>query len=404
VTVTHAASAAADRSIAAIRVAYLLPLSLVGPLSLWDFYIGEVRVFDFLGLALALAGVAALLITRAVVRFDRSTMLVTSLLFLLILVYSVIGIAQHPDNLKPSVGMLLGVSALMIVTVSPLSAHAVDDCIRYLAYVHLTAFFLQLVYYYAVGDVLNYHAFLGLEPRLVASVFRPAGLFREPAIYCFFACSLFLLRRQRAVPLTVLDALLLTSMALSLSLWGTLFAYFLFALFCPRRALVTTLVVGVLVLVSMQFLDYVHMPVYLLFKSRLSDLGSDASFQGRYGGTFSLLGSALTDPSVVFGNGINNFFEEVGSNGFAFIVNSMGLIGFLLLLFLCLLLAPPRQWVVFLLGMTIVLTAAPLWKTLYFWTWMGLMLKPMIDTPRKRTAASIAPAQGTVTTFSGRRP
>ena len=384
-TATLAASPTAQLAIGAARGAYFLPLSLVGPLSLWDFYIGELRVFDFLGLALAVAGAAALLVIRGAVRFNRSTILVTSLLFLLILVYSVIGIAQHPDNLKPAVGMVLGVSALMIVTTLPLGAHAVDDCIRYLAYAHVTAFFLQLFYYYAAGDVLNYHAFLGLEPRLVSIVFRPAGLFLEPAIYCFFACSLFLLRRQRAVPLTMLDALLLTSMVLSLSLWGVSIAYLLFALFWPRRALVTTLVVGVVLLGSLEILDYVHLPVYLLFKSRLSDLASDASAQGRFGGTLSLLGSALTDPSVVFGNGINNFFEEHGSNGFAFIVNSMGLIGSLLLVSLCLLLASPRQWVVFLLGMAIVLTAAPLWKTLYFWTWMGLMLKPVIETPRERT-------------------
>jgi len=154
----------------------------------------------------------------------------------LILVYSVIGIAQHPDNLKPSVGMLLGVSALMIVTVLPLSARAVDDCIRYLAYAHLTAFFLQLVYYYAAGDVLNYHAFLGLEPRLFQLYSALPAYSSSPRSTAFFACSLFLLRRQRAVPLTVLDAVLLTSMVLSLSLWGVSIAYLLFALFLARGA------------------------------------------------------------------------------------------------------------------------------------------------------------------------
>jgi hypothetical protein len=406
VTATLAASPAGDLPIGPARGAYLFPLSLLGPLSLWDFYIGEVRVFDFLGLVLALAAAAALPVTRATVGLNRSTILITSLLFLLILVYSVIGIAQHPDNLKPSIGMLLGVSALMIVATLPLSARAVDACIRYLAYAHLTAFFLQLLYYYAAGDVLNYHALLGVESRLVSIVFRPAGLFLEPAIYCFFVCSLFLLRRQRAVPLRLLDALLLISMVLSLSLWGVSIAYLLFAIFWPRRALVTTLAVGVVLLVSLKTLDYVHLPVYLLFSSRLSDLSSDASAQGRFGGTLNLLRSALANPSVVFGNGINNFFEEHGSNGLAFIINSLGLIGALLLLSLCLLLAPPRQWVVFLLGMAIVLTAAPLWKTLYFWAWMGLMLKPVIGTSRERTAgvpAPIAPAQGTVNSISDPR-
>ena len=357
----------------------LLLLGIVGPLSLWDFYIGEIKVFDFLGLALGVLALGALFLARsdAGLRLDRGTMLVTSTLFVLILAYCIVGIAGHPDNLKPAVGVLLGVCVLICVALLPLDLRSLEKCIRLIAYVHLGAFFLQLAYYLATRQVLNFHSYFGLQPRLLSSVFRPAGLFLEPAIYCFFAASLYLLRRQHAIPHTRLDMLMLISMVLSLSLWGVAMAYVLFALFRPRMAFVTTSIAALVLTVFIQVAAYEQSPVYKLFEMRLSNLGGDASAQGRFGGTLGLLGEALTNPTMVFGDGINNFFEEHGSNGLSFILNSMGIIGASILIFLCLLLAVPGRWMLFLIALCIALTAAPLWKTFYFWAWIGLMLKSL---------------------------
>lgn len=372
---------------------YLLMLSLMGAFSLWDFYLGEIRIFDFLGLTLAVAIPCLLTPMRNgfALRLDRSATLLTFALFTLILIYSLLGIASHPDNLKPAIGMLLGATVIVLVRGFSLRRRAIDDCIRYVAYAHLAAFFVQLAYFYGTHELLNYHAALGLQPRLLSSVFRPAGLFLEPAIFCFLACSIFLLRRQRQQPFSVLDYLLLLSMALSLSLWGILVAFILFFAFRLRIAVLSALAAAIVLILLVDIEKYSHSPVYLLLESRLTDLAADASTQGRFGGTLILLSNMLTDPAVILGRGINNSFAEYGSNGFSFLVNSFGLIGTSLLLSLCLLLAPPRQWMLFGLSMAILLTAAPLWKTLYFWLWIALMLLPAGDRITPRAAADPRP-------------
>lgn len=374
------------------RADYLLVLSLIGPLSLWDFYLGEIRIFDFLGLTMALAVLCLLAPIRngLALRLDRSATILTFALFSLVLVYSLAGIAAHPDNLKPSIGMLLGASVVVLVRGVDLRGRAIDDCIRYVAYAHLAAFYVQLAYFYTTHELLNYHAVLGLQPRLVASVFRPAGLFLEPAIFCFLACSIFLLRRQRQQSFSGLDYLLLLSMVLSLSLWGIGVALILFFGFRPRTAVLSALAAAIVLILFIDIEKYLHSPAYLFFESRLTDLAADASTQGRFAGTLLLLSGLLTDPAVILGQGINNFFAEYGSNGFSFVVNSFGLIGTLLLVALFLLLAPPRQWLLFGLSIAILLTAAPLWKTLYFWLWIALMLLP-VDVTARAAAESRPP-------------
>jgi hypothetical protein len=356
----------------------VVPVSLIfGCVSLWDFYIGELRIFDFAALVLTFLFLALAAVMRlGAPAIERRTVAPAAAIFVLILAFSVMGIGLHPDNLKPSIGMLLGVLVLVLTRCVSMDEQLIDRSIYCVAWLHVLAFFFQLIYFYSTKQVVNYHLIVGLQPRLQAAVFRAAGFFLEPAIYCFLACSLFLLRRQRKQIFGMLDTLLLVSMILSFSLWGVAVGVSLLVLFRTRVAFGILLAILVVFSFAFSALDLSHSPVYRFFENRLTSIGSDRSALGRYGGTFDWISGLLSDRTVLFGNGINNFFEEHGSNGWAFIVNSIGVVGTSVLFMLFVSLAPPRKWFLFGISFAILLTAAPLWKTLYFWFWIALMLRP----------------------------
>ena len=351
-----------------------------GLLSLWDFYIGEIRVFDFLSVAMAILALP-FVVTMRRGRIDIRTQSVTIALAVLVfvLVYALYGICIHPDNLKPSIGMLLGALVFVMVQCSPIRDNVIDRSLACIAAVHLTAFFFQMFCFYAFKETINFHSVFGLQPRLQSSVFRPAGLFLEPAIYCFFAGSIFLLRRVRENQYRFVDNLLLLSMALSLSLWGISISILFFTLFRFRLAALWFLVILFNALVFVSVSDFASSPIYRFLKMRVENLASDPSAQQRYGGAFGWTSEILADWTIVLGNGINNFFEDRGANGLAFIINSMGLGGSLLLFLMMFSFAPPRRWLILVVVVPIMLTAAPLWKIFYFWAWLGFLVKPLSE-------------------------
>src|SRR5579871_1308507 len=89
----------------------ILLFMLIGSFSLWDFYVGNIRVFDFLGFAAAGIFVCLLSVAANAAFFavDRPLLVLSSSVFLLVLGYSLAGVMISPDNLQPAFGMLLGV-------------------------------------------------------------------------------------------------------------------------------------------------------------------------------------------------------------------------------------------------------------------------------------------------------
>jgi hypothetical protein len=362
-------------------------VALIGALfacaSLWDFYIGEVRIFDFIGLTLLLITIPCIaIIGKDSPQIERQAVATSIIVFAFVFVFVAIGIHSNPENLKPSIGMLLGVLVLAVVRCLTVDETVIDRSINWVAWIHLFAFAFQLTFFYTIKEGLNYHAVVGLQPRLYSSVYRPAGLFLEPSIYCFFAASIFLLRRQREQAFQLLDTFLLVSMILSLSLWGISVSLLLLFIFRTRTFVFASIGTVIAALFAVNAIGFSSYPLYRFFAGRIIDLASDPSAQGRYGGTIEWVFSLLSNPTVLFGDGINNFFEENGSNGWAFILNSMGLIGTLFLFVLFALLAHPRRWILFGFAFAILLTAAPLWKTLYFWCWIALMVRQPLTLPR----------------------
>jgi hypothetical protein len=351
--------------------------SVFASVTLWDFYIGEIRLFDFAAVLSVVLVVASMAIMGfGAPKLERRSLIASCLIFALVFAYIAIGIYSHPDNLKPAVGILLGVVVFTFSRSLVIDEKAIDRAVCCVAWLHLSAFFFQLVVFYISKQIINFHAVVGLTPRLLSSVFRPAGLFLEPAIYCFFAGSIFMLRRQRAQCFRYVDGLLLLSMVISLSLWGISVALLLIAMFRTRFSLFLGAGAGFIATFALDMQDLSSSPIYRFFESRLFDLGSDSSARGRYGGTLDWIVSLLANPTVLFGNGINNFFEVHGSNGWAFVLNSFGLLGTFVLLGVFALMTRPRQWLLFFVGISVLLTAAPLWKTFYFWVWIALMLRP----------------------------
>ena len=154
--------------------------------TLWDFYIAGVRPLDFVAMILLIGAVVVARSPRGefIRGVDTSVIAPLSLIGAIVAIYGVVGIASDTENAKPVIGVVLSVLAMFAIMAGvPSSDRMASITIRGLIAIHCGAQLLQAAVYYSTGQILNFHAIVGLEPRVLSSIFRPAGLFREPAIF-----------------------------------------------------------------------------------------------------------------------------------------------------------------------------------------------------------------------------
>jgi hypothetical protein len=108
---------------------------------------------------------------------------------------------------------------------------------------------------------------------------------------------------------------------------------------------------------------------------RVLTLGSDPGASVRYGVLVASLMESSWDPATWFGAGITNDYLAFGASGIGYLVRAAGVVGALLFV-LSIPAAAPRGERVFLVTVTaMALTATTLWTYMFWWFWLGLILR-----------------------------
>jgi hypothetical protein len=344
--------------------------------TLFDFYLVGVRIMDLM--ALLLVGVALLFSHRAKIKFLTHIEYVRKLLvlILLVIIYVAIGMAADIDNAKACLGFMFGIAIFCFYYIVPLSKRKLYQYLAIGLFIHTTFMLIQFFYFYTVGSVLNFHMIVGIEPRLLSSIFRPAGLFQEPAIYCLNTFMLLTLRqRLRPNVMTKSDWYAALTLPLTFSFWGLGAVGVYMTIARPKiiLALIPVLVIAC-VYVFIAF-DIGDNPFYEMAKTRTTNLEADGSAQDRYGGIYKLFQSPSGNAELWFGRGVNTDFDELGGNGFSFMFNVFGIIGALLFILIYLTLLQKAYLAQTLFFFLFTLTAAPIWTGLAYWLWLCFMAK-----------------------------
>lgn len=371
----------------------MLMIVVVFLFSMWDVYVPHLglRVLDFAGVGLLCLWMLWKLAVdlRGPVFCTRGSHL---LLLMLIwgLILSLVGFTVSMENAKPIAGILLGIVVFVCFYSIRLNGRSVAKVLGILIIIHASYLSIQYLYYQAFGVVLNIYGFLGTEPRALSSIFRPTGLFLEPASYSMSMLMLLTLRTLITKRFDTITYFAVGTIFLTLSLWG-LIASIIFLLVFARKNTGFFIAVAVLVAFIALFstvgwinanntVDWINANDTPW--ARLMNLSEDGSATVRYGGLIGHGVDTIGSINLWFGKGISNEYHEFGSNGLAFILSAGGVFGtgaFLLLLFKS---APRNRGIVTLALILLFMTAAPIWTTLYWWLVLALMTRPLGEITR----------------------
>jgi hypothetical protein len=375
--------------------------------SLWDFRFSGLRPFDAIALV-SIFGFIVLTWTKDKKWPVRGRPVLP--LFVVFITYCVFGYIDYQH--RSSVAMIVLSMVGLYLIVANRSPNVSVIC-KWLCAVHIIAYLTQIGVYYILGYTIDFHQMYGAHSRLYFdSSFRGAGLFQEPNSYCLnlFVLAAMAIFVQQSRPLAIFASM---SMMLSQSLWGVAAALLLIVLNevrqvgpIPRRVIMGATAWLVMLLVFNAYLWTVK-PARLErpdFYNRLVNFRGDTSMHDRYLANGSDIQScpncksfvertpALNIPPIVkslIGDGLSTqvFINKLPANGMAFLFNSFGLIGLMLLagcVFLALrgLLITDSIFIVISVGFSF--TTYPLITYVQFWLWLPTLLYHA----RERTGAS----------------
>lgn len=380
-----------DRATRSPNRGSLFGVLVVGAFSLWDFYIGPysggVRPFDLLGGgAFVLYGFSTRRGPPYVSPWRRLG--IVGVIGVVAWALFMTCFSDPSTRWKPVVGILLGLVVLLVMLASPPSPRTLERTTRVLLIVHAIALMIQWSWYRLSGNILNYHAITGGDPRLMAAFFRPAGLFLEPSHFAVCMTMLLLVRLRVIRRLDAPAWVGIAATLLSLSLLGLVAVAWVLVRARPvigagvTAAVATT---GVIVAASLPR----ESVLYALVLARFENLSSDSSAQGRYGGFFAGANDiAMTTTDWIFGRGFGYEYVAIGSSSISFLVNAAGVLGCAMFILAMGLASTRASRLVTALDVGFLLLAAPFWTFPMWWWWLGAIL-----TARGRIVPRSAPAR-----------
>jgi hypothetical protein len=206
----------------------------------------SLQTYYFYNISLPLISVVCLFIMAGIlfaaslekgIRLPKNASVGVALGYVLILVWSIIGLPFYGDS--PDAKRFM---AFPVVIMGALVAGALfrriplENLVRFYLVVHVSFFFLQFITYYATGYGIDYLApVTGEEQRMFGGSFnfpiidrfiRAAGLFNEPGTYAIFVApfvALFERWYEKSVANKRLFWISLSSLVLSFSVYGIIF-------------------------------------------------------------------------------------------------------------------------------------------------------------------------------------
>jgi len=323
--------------------------------SMFDFYKSGYRVFDIA--AFALIAIFLLLYYR-----PRSIAIAAVISIAVAGIYAVAGLFSSEEYRTI---LALFINCCLFYLLSLKVFRPSQKQIEMVLLIHLSFFFLQFFYFYATGSIVNYHSLTDIDPRLESTIFRPAGLFYEPAIYCYAMFILTTLLDSRQSKYGVIQALVMITMLLSVSLLGFVLASFILVRLLTAKKFMAPLLCALPII----FASNEQTGAILTFvENRVSDLGSDASASDRYGNILEV----FSDENLInhlIGRGFGASFEQFGSSGASAALSAVGILG--VALFSCWLLLRSRELLVGMLSLIVIMISAPIFSYGIFPYWIA---------------------------------
>lgn len=322
---------------------------------MFDFYKSGVRIFDIVAFVL--------IIIFALIFFNLKSLQPIPVISLAVAgIYASVGLLSSENY--PTVFALL-INCFLFYLLSHKEFKPSQNQITTVLLIHLLFFFWQLFNFYVAGDIVNYHYFTDIDPRLESSIFRPAGLFYEPAIYCYAVFMLTTMLDSKKSKYGFLEAVVMVSMVLSVSLLGFLFATFiLIRIVFNKKFIAPILCFLPIIFVSKEQLEMIS----VFIESRVLDLGSDASAEGRYGDFLNLFSGENLIPHLV-GRGFGASFEQFGSSGASAAIAAVGVMG--VVLFAGGLFLKSRELIVGIFSLIVIMISAPIFSYGIFPYWIA---------------------------------
>lgn len=301
----------------------------------------------------------------------------------LLLLYFVYSVSIRTVDLKGFAGLLIGWSIGLATFLLLMMRVELKRVIVFLSYIHVSAWALQVVYFFAIGQWLDFVSFF-TDHRSSFQYYggsfiiaRFGGLYDEPALFGMVSFFLLTLRMiARNFRWSWIDFSLAVTGIASFSLSAMAFVIYLILLSCfIRKVLRKSLVFFFTILVALVYFKPLSWTPLIYLNQRIANFSNDPSFNERiYQGLDIFL--SHTKSIILFGVGIGNYslVEAVG-NGYSFILIYFGVLGILLFFFGFLYLFKSiRVPTVSVSLVLMVLVGAPMYTKPFFWVWVTLVL------------------------------
>lgn len=328
--------------------------------SLWDFRLGDLRVFD----GVAIVFLLSFFILRP--DFDRTWISRRAYILPFVAItisYAILGYLNFHHRSSLAIGIL---ALFCLQSGGYEELGKLGRVFKWIVYLHVAVWAIQYISFQCFGAIIDPQQLFGVNSRIIDnrgdSAFhhiRAAGLFQEPNSYCL---NMFVVGTAALLPARdrILALVAVATMLLSESLWGIVAAFVLIALnewnssdsFARKCASVAATFVAVIVAFNAvlwltKYSAETKPELYL----RLSVLGSDLSVRYRYVAATNPKAPVCVDcgrrdaaskpqslrPYPLLGNGLSTsqFINSIPANGVSFIWHSFGIIGLPLLILAC---------------------------------------------------------------------
>ena len=359
------------------RPASSIILSLLLIANLWDFYhpLLRIRIFDFLlfGTVIFMC-LVTFLQKKPTVEFDsrgRPHILAVSIL---IVASCLVALFTDAENYRSAIGIILSLSIFLFFYKVVIDEQYIFRSMNILLVINIAFLLFQYLIFVTSGQVFNPFEFLGIDVRLTGgNVFRPAGLFREPASFALMIFSFIVLKLRVRPKLDLISWTGIGAIFLSLSLWGAL-ASVLLIVFLYWRSAVLHVLMGLSAFLVVIFWDViVRLSESVFLLNRLLNIQEDGSAVERYG----IGDNILRDPVFWFGHGPStDNYQYFGGNGLGYMLATWGVIGGALIFALLVPGIPKGKRSISIFGAGLGMAASAIWTQAYWWVWMALLFKP----------------------------
>lgn len=363
---------------------------------LFDNYHPEyrIRVLDLLGLAMVLL----CFFCQSVAKNFELKISSGNLVFSSIVAFYIIcSLVIDPSSFRGILGVSLGFFVYFHYMRLRISGDVYKKWLTRILFLSVSAFIMQGVFYFLTGEILKMVLVASGDPRVWYGggidrlALRLTGFFMEPNSYCLATSMLVLLRREfMNKSFDLLSYAAISTMILSLSLWGAFIGVFILVYHKFRTSknlnqlffritMLLVIMFGGLFFCSM--LDKGNaLRITLLDRSakiinvfNVSDNQVEGSFNDRYLSITKTINNESV--SLLFGNGISTEDFQVfgGANALSFFLYSSGIVG-VLIIFLMLGFLFMKYGMDIAVWILISFSSFPLVTYFYWWAWLALLI------------------------------